>query len=143
MSTRYSTIPTNECTVFVQVWVDVNALQQNSTVGCYVVCNESQSSTGEGTAGLTTNVITGSNVCWTVLPIDPQYAGDFTITNIGVASGWSTPPLPIANNPGAFTGQLTQSTVGGNVNSDIVFSYNGSGSSVTVTLPVTITPVTA
>jgi hypothetical protein len=137
-----STIQTSACTVFVQVWVDVNALQQNSTAGCYAVCNQSQSSTGNGTANLSTNVITGSNVCWSVLPIDPQYTGDFTITSIGTESGWSLPPLPIAGNPATFTGQLTESTVGGNVNSNIVFSFNGSGGSNTITLPVTITPVT-
>ena len=135
-------IAPNQCTVFVQVWVDVNALQQNQTTGCYAVSNRCQNSSGEGTANLTTNVITGSNVCWAVLPIDPQYNGDFTITGIGVQSGWSQPPAPVPGSPNVFTGQLTQSTVGGNVNSNIVFSFNGSGLSTTTTLPVTIVPVT-
>lgn len=133
----------NQCTVFVQVWADVNALQQGSTTGCYAVSNRSQQSTGEGTANLTTNVITGSNVCWSVVPIDPQFNGDFTITNIGVESGWSTPPAPVPGSPNLFTGQLTTSTVGGNVNSNVQFSYNGGGQSITVTLPITIVPVTA
>lgn len=134
-------IAPNQCTVFVQVWVDVNGLQQGSTRGCYAVSNRSQYSSGEGTASLTTNVITGSNVCWAVLPVDPQYNGEFSITNIGVESGWSTPPAPVTGMSNVFTGQLTQSTVGGNVNSNIQFSYNGSPQ-ITVTLPVTIVPVT-
>ena len=133
----------NQCTVFVQVWADVNALQQGSTQGCYAVSNRSQQSSGEGTANLTTNVITGSNVCWSIVPIDPQFNGDFTITNIGAESGWSTPPAPVPGFPNLFTGQLTTSTVGGNVDSNMQFSYNGGGQSITVTLPITIVPVQA
>lgn len=136
-------IAPNQCTVFVQVWVDVNALKQNQTTGCYAVSNRSQYSTGEGTASLTTKVITGSNVCWEVVPIDPQYSGDFTITAVGAESGWAVPPGPVAGNGNLFTGQLEQSTVGGNVNSNIQFSYNNGGQSATVTLPVTIVPVEA
>jgi len=136
-------IAPNQCTVFIQVWVDVNGLQPNSTRACYAVCNRSQNSTGEGTANLKTNVITGSNVCWSVVPIDPQYNGDFTITGVGAESGWSTPPAPVPGSPNLFTGQLTTSTVGGNVDSNIQFSYNGGSQSTTVTLPVTITPVNA
>lgn len=135
-------IPPNQCTVFVQVWVDVNALQQGSTAGCWAVSNRSQNSTGEGTASLTTQVITGSKVCWSVVPVDPQYNGLFTITAVGANSGWSTPPAPVSGTPNAFTGQLTTSTVDGNVNSNIKFSYNGSPQ-ITVTLPVTITPTTS
>jgi hypothetical protein len=137
-----SAISPNQCTAFIQVWVDVNGLAQDSTRGCYAVSNQSQSSTGEGTANLTTNVITGSSVCWAVLPIDPQYNGDFTITSIGVESGWAQPPGPVSGQPNVFTGQVEQSTVGGNINSNIQFSYNGSNQA-TVTLPVTIVPVTA
>ena len=134
-------IQPNQCSVFVQVWVDVNALKQGTTSGCYAVCNRSQDSSGEGTANLKTNVITGSYVCWGVYPIDPQYNGDFSITQVGAESGWAEPPMVVAGSPYLFTGQLTTSTVGGTVNSNIVFSYNGGGQSATVTLPVTITPV--
>lgn len=137
-----SAIAPNECTVFVQVWVDVTALAQGSTTGCYAVSNRSQSSTGEGTANLTTTVTTGSSVCWAVLPIDPQYKGNFTITAVGVESGWAQPPAPVPGQPNVFTGQVEQATVGGNINSNIQFSYNG-GNQSTVTLPVTIVPVTA
>ena len=135
-----STIAPNQCTVFVQVWVDVNGLEQGSTSGCYAVSNRSQDSTGEGTASLTTNVTTGSFVCWAVLPVDPQYNGDFTITAVGVESGWAQPPAPVSGQPNVFTGQVEESTVGGNINSNIQFSYNGSNP-ITVTLPVTIVPV--
>ncbi|HAS45195.1 MAG TPA: hypothetical protein DCS93_32225 [Microscillaceae bacterium] len=130
-------IQPNQCSVFIQVWVDVNALAQGKTTGCYAVSNRSQDSSGEGTAQLTTKVISGSKVCWTVLPLDPQFKGDFTITQVGTESGWNTPPKVVPKSPNTFTGQLDEATVSGNVNSDIQFSYNGG---ITVTLPVTITP---
>jgi len=135
-------IQPSQCTVFVQVWVDVNALQQGSTSGCYAVSNRCNNSQGEGTANLTTQVITGSSVCWAVLPVDPQYNKLFTITNVGTESGWAQPPAPVAGQPNVFTGQVAESTVGGTINSNIQFSYNGDDE-ITVTLPVTITPVTA
>ena len=134
-------IQPSQCTVFIQVWVDVNGLQQGSTQGCYAVSNRCNNSKGEGTADLTTEVITGSFVCWAVLPVDPQYNGLFKITGVGTESGWAQPPAPVPGEPNVFTGQVAQSTVGGDVNSNIVFSYNG-GNQMTVTLPVTIIPVT-
>lgn len=136
-------IPTNQCTVFVQVWADVNSMSQGSTAGCYAVCNRSQDSVGEGTACLNTKVVSGSNVCWSVVPIDPQYNGDFTITAVGTQSGWATPPAPVPGSPNMFTGKVENATVGGTINSNIQFSYNGGGESITVTLPVVITPVSA
>ncbi|AXO78972.1 hypothetical protein DZC78_00750 [Olleya aquimaris] len=136
-------IQPNQCTVFVQVWADVNSMKQGSTSGCYAVCNKSQDSTGEGTANLKTNVISGSNVCWTVVPIDPQFNGDFTITAVGAKSGWATPPAPVPDLSNTFTGKLETGTVGGTVDSNIQFSYNGGSESITVTLPVVITPVEA
>lgn len=135
-------IQPSQCTVFVQVWVDVNALQQDSTSGCYAVSNRCNNSQGEGTANLNTQVITGSSVCWAVLPVDPQYNKLFTITNVGTESGWAQPPAQVSGQPNVFTGQVVESTVGGTINSNIQFSYNGDNE-ITVTLPVTITPVTA
>ncbi|WP_146171921.1 hypothetical protein [Pseudoduganella armeniaca] len=132
------------CNVFIQVWVDVNALAQGSTQGCYAVSNRSQQSNGEGTAQLITTVPTASRVCWSVVPIDPQYqntadAQFFTINAIGVGSGWDAPPTQPGDDPSIFTGSVSKSTVSGNVNADIEFSCNTSGTSVTVTLPVQLT----
>jgi hypothetical protein len=134
-----------DCSVFVQVWVDVDALQQGSTQGCYAVSNLSQESTGEGTASLTTTVPSASAVCWSIVPIDPQYknAGGnqyFSITSIGVGSGWDAPPTP-TEDPSVFTGTLSQASTGGQVNSNIVFSFNDGSLSSTVTLPVVLTVV--
>ncbi len=131
-----SIMPQN-CTVFVQVWVDVDGLQQGSSSGCYAVSNRCDNACDAGTANLATRVATGSNVCWAVLPIDPQYTGDFTITNFGAESGWAQPPAPVSGN--VFTGQVAKSTVGGTINSNLQFSYNGSNRA-TVTLPITIVP---
>lgn len=137
--TKKMTINPRDCTVFIQVWVDVNSLKQGSTQGCYAVSNKSQDSSGEGSANLTTKVITGSNVCWEVVPIDPQYNGEFSINEVGAESGWAQVPQKFLQN--VFTGQLIASnTVGGHVNSNIKFSYNGSNA-ITVNLPVTVIPV--
>ena len=136
------TISPTQCTVFVQVWVDVNGLQQGSTSGCYAVSNRCNNSQGEGSANLTTNVVSGSLVCWAVLPVDPQYNGLFTITAVGVQSGWAQPPAPVQGSPNVFTGQVEKSTTGGNIDSNIQFSYNG-GNQITVTMPVTIIPIAA
>jgi hypothetical protein len=137
------TIKPSDCAVFVQVWVDVNGLQQGSTSGCYAVSNRVQGSTGQGTAKLTTQVVTGSLVCWSVVPVDPQYNGQFSITAVGTEFGWSQPPAPVPEEPNVFTGQVEKSTVNGNINSNIQFSFNGGGNAITVTLPVAIVPVTA
>lgn len=136
-------IDPKSCTVFVQVWVDVNGLQQDTTRGCYAVSNRCDHSTGEGTANLITNVITNSNVCWSVLPIDLQYNGDFNITKIGAESGFSASPKAVPGHPNVFTGTLTSSTVKGHVNSNIQFNYNNGSKSGTYTLPVTIVPMSA
>jgi hypothetical protein len=52
------------------------------------------------------------------------------------------PPAPVAGAPNVFTGQVAKSTVGGHIDSNLQFSYNG-GNQITVTLPLTIVPVTA
>lgn len=77
------------------------------------------------------------------MPIDPQFNGDFTITAVGAKSGWATPPAPVPGLSNTFTGKLETGTVGGTVDSNIQFSYNGGSESITVTLPVVITPVEA
>lgn len=142
-STRSRSPKPDECSVFVQVWVDVNALQQGSTTGCYAVSNLSGQSTGEGQPDLTVAVPSGSMVCWSIVPIDPQYINSaanpyFTIAQIGVASGWDVPPAATAD-PSVFTGTLSQATVSGNVNSNIVFNFNDGSLSASVTLPVVLT----
>ena len=136
-------IAPNQCTAFIQVWVDVNALAQGQTTGCYAVCNRSSQSTGEGTANLNATVVSGSNVCWQVLPIDPQYASDFSITAVSAQTGWAVPPAPVPGSPNLFTGQINTATVGGQINNLLEFSYNNGPAGVTVQLPVAISPVSA
>jgi len=137
-----NSISPNKCTVFVQVWVDVNALQPNSTQGCYAVCNRSMQSKGEGTANLQTEVPTGSFICWSVLPIDPQFEGTLEITNVGTQTGWSAAPAQYGDEQNVYTGQVNVAYVDGVVDSNIQFNYNGSTGpgQMSVTLPVAITP---
>ena len=133
-------IQPNECQVFIQAWVDVNALANGQTTGCYVVSNRSSDSRGEGTPNLTVNVVNESAVCWSVVPIDPQYNGKFKITEVSTPSGWEHPPAPVPDKPNVFTGKLQKATVSGTVNCDLQFSYHGENP-ITVSLPIKIVPV--
>ena len=136
-------ISPNQCSVFIQVWVDVNAFEQGKTRGCYAVSNQAESSTGEGTANLVTKVVSGSNVCWSVVPIDPQYNGLFSIVRIDAESGWNPPPAPVSPTPPypIYTGKLAVNETVGAIPMDIVFSYNGGADAITITLPVKVIPV--
>ena len=101
-------IPVSNCTAFVQVWVDVNALQNGSQAGIYLVDNGvNNGSQGEGTPGLTTQVTKGSKVCWQVFNIDPNSTAELAIQSIGNASvfGASGQPENAGDGTGAFTGQ--------------------------------------
>ena len=134
-------IAPTDCSVFVQVWVDVHAVQEGETTGCYALCNLSSYSTGEGTANLNAIVPTGSKICWTVLSIDPRYKDKFTISTVGSKAGWKHPPASVPDTPNVFTGQLSASNREGTVNSNIEFTYRCEGQSITVNFPINVTPV--
>lgn len=102
-------IPVNNCTVFVQLWVDTNALQNGSEQGVYLVDNRlNNGSQFEGTTNLSTNATKGSNVCWQVYNVDPNSTDQLAIQSIGNASvfGASGQPENAGDGSGAFTGQV-------------------------------------
>ena len=54
-----SNIPPSECTVFINIWVDVNATKSGETQGIYCVNNQAENqnpSQNEGTPNLITTV---------------------------------------------------------------------------------------
>ena len=128
------------CTVFINVWVDVQALQSNSNTGVYIVDNQganpSYQSQNEGSPNLVTAVPQGASICWTILPIDPQYAGTLTITNMQEGqTGFAQVPSAFGGNGQTWTGQLLANAVGGNYAQSIncnAATWNG-GTSFTVT----------
>ena len=102
-------IPVNNCTVFVQLWVDTNALQNGSEQGVYLVDNRlNNGSQFEGTTNLSTNATNGSNICWQIYDIDPNSTTHLAIQSIGNASvfGASGQPENANDGSGAYTGQV-------------------------------------
>ena len=125
------------CTTFIQIWVDINALQQGQLTGCYAVDN--LQGTGEGTPNLNSSVPTNTNVCWQVLPIDPQYAGDLSITQISAPTGWQNQPAAYNNTGDIWTGTVSQSSTGGSIVQGVTVDYNQGSQSWTGPLPMTVT----
>lgn len=97
------------CTVFINIWVDVVALQAGQTTGVYIVDNQggnTNPSQNEGSPNLITSVPQGANICWTILPVDPQFANTLQITNMQQGSnGFAQPPSAYSSTPPQITGQ--------------------------------------
>jgi hypothetical protein len=128
------------CTAFIQVWIDVNDLTDGQITGCYAVDNMvGNGSSHEGSTSLNTILSTNTNVCWQVLPIDPQYAGDFSITAINAPSGWASQPAIYGSGSDLWTGQVSKSSTGGSISQDITVNFNSGSLSWTGTLPISIT----
>ncbi|TDW47022.1 hypothetical protein EV144_10538 [Flavobacterium sp. 270] len=136
-----SLIPPSACTVFIQIWVDVNMLATNSPEkGCFVVDNRNKYSKNEGTSQLQTYVASGTKVCWSILPIDPQFKGKLAITLINVEFAYNAPPLPYDDNLDLWTGVVAVTITLKNIISNLTFSYNNGSTSRTVVLPICTTP---
>lgn len=102
------TTPVSQCTVFIQVWVDTNAVQAGSTNGVYMVDNRtSRGSQKEGSGTLQTSCTMNSNICWTVLPIDPNFTaagGMIGMQSIGNSNAWGSSGQPQRIDGVTFTG---------------------------------------
>lgn len=127
--------PTN-CTVFIQVWVDINALVVGQISGCYAVDNLQGS--GEGTPSLSSKVSTNTSICWQVLPIDPQYAGTLSITQISAPSGWQAQPAAYSASGDTWTGTVSKSSTGGTIAQSLVVNFNSGSLSWSGSLPMTV-----
>ncbi|WP_437947147.1 hypothetical protein WME98_41020 [Sorangium sp. So ce296] len=102
------TIPTTQCSVQIQIWVDTNAIQNGSTRGVYLVDNRVTSGgQNEGSANLVTSCTQDSYVCWQILTVDPNASASVQIQSIGSSNAWgpSGQPQVASDNPNAFTGQ--------------------------------------
>lgn len=134
------TLTPEDCTVFVQIWVDINALSVGQVKGCYAVDNLQGS--GEGTTSLKTVVPTNTSICWQVLPIDPQYAGTLSITQISAPNGWQSQPaayLPTSSSVGdIWTGTVSASSTGGSISQGVTINFSSGSTSWTGQLPITV-----
>jgi hypothetical protein len=120
-------ITPSSCTVFVQIWVDTNALQNGQTTGVYLVDNNlNHGSANEGTVSLQTNVSVGTNICWSLLNVNPTSDTILQIQNFGNAGVFGASGTPQMVNPTTWTGQVQAA---GSVNYSINFSAQIPGSS--------------
>ncbi|HEX8824531.1 MAG TPA: hypothetical protein VF794_31705 [Archangium sp.] len=100
-------IPISSASVFIQIWVDVNALHNGSTAGVYLVDNNvNGGSTNEGTTTLQTELSQGSNVCWSLLNIDPNSKAILSIASFSNSSAFGASGTPQQVTPTQWTGQV-------------------------------------
>lgn len=97
-------------TVFIQVWIDTNAVQNGSSQGVYLVDNRyNLGSQNEGGTGLSTHVTNGATIQWNIFNIDPTGTATLELTAIGNANVWGAGGQPQPDGSGGFIGQV-QST---------------------------------
>ena len=100
-------IQPTSCSTFIQIWVDTNALQNQQQTGVYLVDNNlNHGSTGEGTTGLMTKVPAGTNVCWSLLNVDPTSDTILQIQNLRNASVFGASGTPQQVNATTWTGTV-------------------------------------
>ena len=120
-------IPASSCSTFVQIWVDTNALQNGQTTGVYLVDNNLNNGSGnEGTVNLQTNVPVGTNICWSLLNVNPSSNTILQIQNFGNASVFGASGTPQQVNATSWTGQVQAA---GNSQYNINFSAQIPGQS--------------
>lgn len=118
-------IQPSECGVFVQIWVDTNALQNGSIKGVYLVdSNHNNGSSLEGTPNLVTNVSTNTKICWQIFPINKNWNGEVSIQNFGNASVFGAGGTPTQVDPSTWTGQVQEN---GNAKYELTFNAVPSG----------------
>lgn len=133
-------IPVSSCSVFIQIWVDVNALQNGQTRGVYLVDNNlNNGSSDEGTTSLCTNVPSNTSICWTVLNVDPNSTATLSIQNFSdspVFGAGGVPQMVAAN---TWTGQVMAT---GTASYSVTFNMEpagGTGITTTVTPQLVVT----
>ncbi len=103
----------SDCSVFINIWVDTNAVVSGSSQGVYAVDNrgaQNPSSQNEGTASLVTQCTTGAKICWQAFSMNPNSGDTVQLTAIGNSPAWgnSGQPLPApgtsSSSTPAFTG---------------------------------------
>jgi hypothetical protein len=129
-------ISPSNCTTFVQIWVDVNDLTMGQITGCYAVDNLNGS--GEGTTSLNSVVPTNTAVCWQVLPIDPQYAGTFSISQISAPNGWQSQPKETSAAGDVWTGRVSDASTSGSIVQGVTVNYDNGSASWSGSLPITV-----
>lgn len=132
-----ATIQPSECSVFIQIWVDTNALQNGSTYGVYLVDNNlNHGSSSEGTPTLNTKVPTNTKICWSILNTNVNWNGQLSIQNFGNAGVFGSGGTPQQVSATTWTGQVQAN---GSDVYDIVFNAEpAGGTGITTTVRPTL-----
>jgi hypothetical protein len=135
-----STVTPAECSVFVQIWVDTNAIQAGSTNGVYLIdSNQSSGSSKEGSPLLNTHIPTNSKICWQLVAVNKNWKGELSIQNFSNSGVFGASGTPKRVDATTWTGQVQDN---GSDNYQIIFNVQqegGSGISVTVNPTLTVT----
>lgn len=131
---QVSAIDPDMCSVFIQVWVDTNAVDERSgTKGVYLVDNRVGSgSDQEGTPGLATACSKNAYVCWQIFNASQWSRDQVNFKSIGNSNAWGPSGQPQAYNAEGtiFTGQVQNP---GNSNYPVTINVTKSqGSGITV-----------
>src|SRR3954467_9404827 len=111
-------VPVAQCNVFIETWVDLNAVG-SSQGGVYCVDTRAGHSSNEGTTNLQTSVASGDNVCWKLLPVDPNASQtQFSIAGITPSAVWGPGGPPQRIDDTTYTGQV-QNASGDNYELDL------------------------
>lgn len=97
---------TPDCTTFIRIWIDADALHPDTTDGIHVADNHSHhGSRHQGTPALSTCVNAGSGICWEIFNISPTSDAMPRIHSISTSRLFAreAPPRPAPDNADAHT----------------------------------------
>jgi hypothetical protein len=118
-------------TVFIQIWVDSNAVQNGSSRGIYLVDNRvGFGSNNEGSSSLATNVTQNSVIQWSAFNIDPNSPDTVQLSAISNAPIWGASGQPQSDGQGNFIGQAQSD--GGSGYDVTLTVQQGGGSGITL-----------
>ncbi|HYI13495.1 MAG TPA: hypothetical protein VEK57_30910 [Thermoanaerobaculia bacterium] len=130
------------CSTFVQIWVDSTAVQEGTTNGVYLVDNMLlHGSTNEGTPNLTTQLTLNSNICWSLLNVDPNSTTVLSFQEFGNSNAYGPDGTPKPFNSTNYTGQVQN--VGASSYSIKFNVLPASGNGITVTVSPSFNVVAA
>jgi len=125
-------ISPSDCTVFIQIYVDTNAVAQGSTKGVYLVDNQlTTGSSNEGTPNLVTVATQNSNVCFSLLNVDAQDSSQLSVQNFGNSNAFGFNGTPQQYNPTTWTGTLAKGETTSGYSVTLNVTKQGGGGSLT------------
>ena len=95
-----------DCSVFIEIWADVNETTSGQLKGIYIVDNRlEEGSSSEGTANLNTVCARNENVCWSLVPVDPNVTKvGWELVEVGPCEAWGAGGQPKRVDATTFTG---------------------------------------